>query len=191
MQRVQRTLAVVLGLTAVTPALVCRAQERPSHVPSPPPMEVTTRVSVTQAGEATSDSGPSREETMEFLRSFLQSRMDDRDHGSVAGVEADECTLRILYAKGRDRLLTFDLSDVDPQTIRANVARQLSLQTTNAQPKIIWQVIDWQGSTPHATDRLERRSSLEMQMKSHEDQRRVVRALRHGVKVCGGKVAPF
>lgn len=189
MQRVQRTITVVLVLTAVTPTLVSQAQ-RPGHVPLPPPIEASTRDSVAQAGAAITDSGPSREETLEFLRSFLQSRIDD-DRRAVAGVEAEECVLRILYAKGRDRMLTFDLKDVDPSTIRANVARQISLQTTAAQPKITWQVIDWEGSTPHLTDKLERRSSLEMQLKSHEDQQRVVRALRHGVKVCGGKVAPF
>lgn len=190
MPRVQRTLTIVLVLTAVTPTLVSRAQ-RPSHVPTPPPIEASTRDSIAQAGGASTDSGPSREATLEFLRSFLESRIDDDDAGSVSAVEADGCILRILYAKGRDRLLTFDLRDVDPNTIRANVTRQISLQTTAAQPTIIWQVIDWAGSTPHLTDRLERLSILDMQLKTHEDQQRVVRALRHGVKVCGGKVAPF
>jgi hypothetical protein len=187
----QRTLAIAVSLTALTPTLLCRAQPLPIHVPPPPPMTATTRDSVVQAGAASTDSGPSREETMEFLRSFIQSRLDDRWRWVVEAVEAEHCTLRILYAKGRDRLLTFDLGDVDPQTIRADVARKVSFQTTSAQPKIIWQVIEWQGSTPHETNQLEKWTSLDLTMKSHEDQQRILRALRHGVKVCGGKVAPF
>src|SRR5258705_1198154 len=188
MHHVQRTLTVALVLSAVAPTS-SRAQ-RAGHVPLPPPIEVSARDSVAQAGAARNDSGPSRDETMEFLRSFLESRIDD-ERGPVAAVEADACVLRILYAKGRDRLLTFDLTDVDPNTIRANVTRQISLQTTAAQSTILWQEIDWAGSTPHLTDELERRSTLDMQLKSHEDQQRVLRALQHGVKVCGGKVAPF
>jgi len=188
MHHVQRTLTVALVLSAVAPT-PSRAQ-RAGHVPLPPPIEVSARDSVAQAGAARNDSGPSREETMEFLRSFLESRIDD-ERGPVSAVEADACILRILYAKGRDRLLTFDLTDVDPNTIRANVARQISLQTTAAQSTILWQEIDWDGSTPHLTDEVERRSTLDMQLKSHDDQQRVLRALQHGVKVCGGRVAPF
>jgi hypothetical protein len=187
----QRTLAIALSLAAVTPTLVCLAQQLPIHVPPPPPIIVPTRDSVVQAGAPSADSAPSREATMEFLRSFIQSRLDDRGRWPVEAVEAEGCTLRILYAKGRDRLLTFDLGDVDPQTIRADVTRKVSFQTTSAQPKISWQEIEWQGSTPHETNRLDKWTSLDLTMRTHEDQQRILRALRHGVKVCGGRVAPF
>ena len=147
--------------------------------------------------------------TLEETLSFIKNSMEVWGNGNDAKAQflpIKGCKVQIVltYTKTKKYVWTqtFSLSDLDPLTIEPLYSRKINEQdlymktpigfhTTNNKPLINLKIKDEEGLM--IKDEMQVGGGIDIYANDEKQtqSKRIVRALRHAVKLCGGKVDPF